>query len=104
MSSQRRPEQENSIERNIKMKTKLIKMITSCSLFACALVSVTAAMVLSTSSVARAERTPASCGIDTPHASYIFDAHRYKHRGGGASTQNNLERKELHGSGTLVSP
>ena len=86
------------------MKTKLIKMITSCSLFACALVSVTAAMVLSTSSVARAERTPASCGMYTLHGSYLFEAHGYNIVGGVAQPKTILEGIDFNGDGTLVSP
>ena len=86
------------------MKTKLIKMITSCSLFACALVSVTAAMVLSTSSVGRAERTPASCGMYTLHGSYLFEAHGYNIVGGVAQPKTILEGIDFNGDGTLVSP
>ena len=86
------------------MKTKLIKMITSCSLFACVLVSVTAAMVLSTSSVARAERTPASCGMYTLHGSYLFEAHGYNIVGGVAQPKTILEGIDFNGDGTLVSP
>ena len=86
------------------MKTKLIKMITGCSLFACALVSVTAAMVLSTSSVARAERTPASCGVYTLHGSYLFEAHGYNIVGGVAQPKTILEGIDFNGDGTLVSP
>ena len=79
-------------------------MITGCSLFACALVSVTAAMVLSTSSVARAERTPASCGVYTLHGSYLFEAHGYNIVGGVAQPKTILEGIDFNGDGTLVSP
>ena len=86
------------------MKTKPVKMITSCSLFACALVSLTAAMALGTASVARAERVTASCGIYTLHGSYLFEAHGYNIVGGVAQPKTILEGIDFNGDGTLVSP
>jgi hypothetical protein len=86
------------------MKTKLVKMITSWSLFACALVSLTAAMALGTSSVARAERVTASCGVNTLHGSYLFEAHGYNIVGGIAQPKAILEGIDFNGDGTLVSP
>jgi len=86
------------------MKTKLIKMITSCSLFACALVSLVAAMALGTSSAARADGRALGCGEYTLHGSYVFTAHGWNIVGGGAQPKATVEGIDFNGDGTLVSP
>ncbi len=63
------------------MKTKLVKSIASCSLLACALVSLVAAMALGTSDTARAAIAPQPCGVYTI-----------------------VEGIDFSGDGTLVSP
>ncbi len=86
------------------MKTKLIKMITSCSLFACALVSLVAAMALGTSSAARADGRALGCGEYTLHGSYVFTAHGWNIVGGIAQPKAIVEGINFNGDGTLVSP
>ncbi|PYJ66592.1 MAG: hypothetical protein DME76_16625 [Verrucomicrobia bacterium] len=70
--SHRRPKQERKLERRIIMKTKLLKSITSCFLFACALASLIASMALGTSATARAAIAPLTCSVHTLHGSYLF--------------------------------
>src|SRR5881398_998484 len=86
------------------MKTKLIKMITSCSLFACSLVSLVVAMALGTSSAARADGRALGCGEYTLHGSYVFTAHGWNIVGGIAQPKAIVEGINFNGDGTLVSP
>jgi hypothetical protein len=87
------------------MKTKLVKRITSSSLFVCALVSLIAAMALGTPGLARAEsRAAASCGVHTLHGSYLFATHGYNIVGGVAVPKAILEGIDFNGDGTLVAP
>ena len=85
------------------MKTKLIKRITSCSLFACALVSLVAAMALGTSGVARAESRSASCSVSTLQGLYVFNAHGWNIEG-RAVPKAILQGIHFNGDGTLVAP
>jgi hypothetical protein len=87
------------------MQTKLVKNIASCSLFACALVSLVAAMALGTPDVALAQsRRAASCGVFTLHGSYLFTAHGYNIVGGVAQPKAIVEGIDFNGDGTLISP
>src|SRR6266508_4472857 len=86
------------------MKTKLIKMITSCSLFACALVSLVAAMAQSTSGTALADSRALGCGEYTLRGSYVFTAHGWNIVGGVAQPKAIVEGIDFNGDGTLVSP
>ena len=86
------------------MKTKLIKMITSCSLFACVLVSLVAAMVQSTSGTALADSRPFGCGEHTLRGSYVFTASGWNIVGGVAQPKAIVEGINFNGDGTLVSP
>src|SRR5213596_2180069 len=105
MSSQRRPKQEKLKQKEaIIMKTKLIKMITSCSLFACALVSLVAAMALGTSDTARAALGPQPCGVYMLRGSYLFATHGWNIVGGVAQPKAIVEGIDFNGDGTLVSP
>ena len=79
-------------------------MITSCSLFACALVSLVAAMALGTSSAARADGRALGCGEYTLHGSYVFTAHGWNIVGGIAQPKAIVEGINFNGDGTLVSP
>jgi hypothetical protein len=86
------------------MKTKLIRNITSCLLFACALLSLIATMGLGMPRVAHAaSRGAASCGVYALHGSYLFEAHGYN-IGGVAQPKAILEGITFNGDGTLVSP
>src|SRR2546429_8650304 len=99
MSSQRRPKQEKLKQKEaIIMKTKLIKMITSCSLFGCALVSLVAAMALGTPGIARADSRGASCGVETLRGSYMFPTHGGEIFWGGGGTKK-PSKKDLFKEG-----
>jgi hypothetical protein len=86
------------------MKTKLVKSITSCSLLACALVSLVAAMALGTTGTARAALAPQACSVHTLHGSYLFATHGWNIVGGVAVPKAIVERIDFNGNGTLVSP
>jgi hypothetical protein len=87
------------------MKTKLVKSITSCFLFACALVGLVAAMALGTPDVARADsRLAASCGVHTLRGSYLFATHGWNIVDGVAQPKAIVEGINFNGDGTLVSP
>jgi hypothetical protein len=86
------------------MKTKLVKRVTSCSLFACALVSLIAATTFSTSGLAQAQRPSATCDVHTLRGSYVFDAHGWNIVGGVAQPKAIVEGIDFNGDGTLVSP
>ncbi len=86
------------------MKTKLVKSMASCSLLACAFVSLVAAMVLGTSHTARAARSPQSCGVYTLRGSYLFATHGWNIVGGVAQPKAIVEGIDFNGDGTLVSP
>jgi hypothetical protein len=82
------------------MKTKLIKMITSCSLFACALVSLGAAMAQSMSGTALADSRALGCGEHTLRGSYVFTAHGWNIVGGVAQPKAIVEGINFNGDGT----
>ena len=86
------------------MKTKLVKSITSCSLLACALVSLVAAMAVGTSDTARAAIGPQSCGVHMLRGSYLFATHGWNIVGGVAQPKAIVEGIDFNGDGTLVSP
>ena len=87
------------------MKTKLVKRVTSCSLFACALVSLIAATTFSTSGLAQAQGPgSATCDVHTLRGSYVFDAHGWNIVGGVAQPKAIVEGIDFNGDGTLVSP
>src|SRR5438093_13617269 len=101
MSSQRRPKQEKLKQKEaIIMKTKLIKMITSCSLFACALVSLVTAMALGTSDTARAALGPQPCGVYMLRGSYLFATRGWNVVGVLAQPIAIVEVFEFNGAGT----
>ena len=54
------------------METKLVKSIASCSLFACALVSLIAAMAVGTSGTAGAEADGRVCSVRTLQGLYLW--------------------------------
>ena len=86
------------------MKTKLVKSITSCSLLACALVSLVAAMAVGTSDTARAALGPQPCGVHMLRGSYLFATHGWNIVGGVAQPKAIVEGIDFNGDGTLVSP
>ena len=86
------------------MKIRLIKITITSLLFACALVSLIAALALGTSGTARAESDGSSCGVYTLHASYLFATHGWNIVGGVAQPKAIVEGIDFNGDGTLVSP
>ena len=86
------------------MKTKLVKSIASCSLLACALASLVAAMALGTSDTARAALGPRTCGVYMLRGSYLFATHGWNIVGGVAQPKAIVEGIDFNGDGTLVSP
>ena len=86
------------------MKTKLVKSITSSLLFACALVSLVAAMALGTSDTARAALGPHPCGVYMLRGSYLFATHGWNIVGGVGQPKAIVEGIDFNGDGTLVSP
>src|SRR5437899_9945522 len=86
------------------MKTKLVKSITSSLLFACALVSLVAAMALGTSGTARAALGPQPCGVYMLRGSYLFATPGWNIVGGVAQPKAIVEGIDFNGVGTLVNP
>ena len=84
------------------MKTKLIKTTMCSLLFASSLV--TLAAVAMTSATARADSDWSSCGVQTLHGSYVFNAHGWNVVSGAAVPKAILEGINFNGDGTLVSP
>jgi hypothetical protein len=86
------------------MKTRLIKTTMSSLLFACALVSLVAAMAFGTSGTARANSAGATCSMQTLHGSYLFATHGWNIVSGVAQPKAIVEGIDFNGDGTLVSP
>jgi hypothetical protein len=86
------------------MKTKLVKSITSWFLFACASVSLLAAMVVGTTGVTQAANPLQTCGVATLRGEYIFATHGWNIVSGGAVPKAIVEGINFNGNGTLVSP
>jgi hypothetical protein len=86
------------------MKTKLGKNITTCFLFACALVGLIVAMAIGTPGTTRAESRGGSCGVYTLRGSYLFATHGWNIVGGMAVPKAIVEGIDFNGDGTLVSP
>ena len=86
------------------MKTKLVKTIMGISLFACALVSLAAAVAQGTSGVARPDSGVHECGVHTLRSSYLFATHGWNIVGGVAVPKAIVEGIDFNGDGTLVSP
>ena len=102
----RKAKTKKEIRKKTIMKTKLVKSLMGTLLFACALVSLVAAMAQSMSGTARADsRVPMiTCGVYTLHGSYLFTAHGYNIVGGVAQPKAIVEGIDFNGDGTLVSP
>ena len=81
------------------MKTKLVKRITSYLLFACALVSLAAAMALGTSGTARAA-ADAHCSVHTLRGSYIWTWDGYANLGVNLVPKAVMEGLRFNGDGT----
>jgi hypothetical protein len=87
------------------MKTKLVKRITSCSLFACALMSLIAATTFSTSGFAQAQRGgPATCGLNTLRGLYLWTFDGYQNFGGNPVPKALMQGIRFNGDGTQTVP
>jgi hypothetical protein len=104
VGSQGRPKQEKLKERNNIMKTKLVKSIVGSFLFACALISLGAAVAQGTSGVARPDNGMRACDAHTLRGSYLFATHGWNIVGGIAQPKAIVEGIDFNGDGTLVSP
>jgi len=85
------------------MKTRLVKSITSYLLFACALVSLVAAMALGTGTSATAGPAPNNgqdCSVGTLKGLYIFAWDGYANLGGNLVPKAVMEGKRFNGDGT----
>jgi hypothetical protein len=82
------------------MKTKLVKRITSYLLFACALVSLVAAMALGTSTTARAAADGQVCSVGMLRGLYLSSWDGYANFGGNLVPKAVMEGKRFNGDGT----
>src|SRR6478735_3231953 len=87
------------------MKTKLVKRITSCSFFACALVSLVAAMALGANRFAAAG--PAApdapgCSVGTLKGLYLSSWDGYANVGETLVPKAVMEGKRFNGDGTFI--
>ncbi|PYK75274.1 MAG: hypothetical protein DME32_08695 [Verrucomicrobia bacterium] len=62
------------------------------------------AMTFGTSDTARAQTPAQTCGVQTLHGLYVFDAHGWNIVGGVAQPKAIVEGIDFNGDGTLVSP
>jgi hypothetical protein len=86
------------------MNTRLtIRTITSCLLFAGALISMIA-MTFGTSETARAQIPAQTCGVQTLHGLYLFATHGWNIVNGVAQPKAIVEGIHFNGDGTLSSP
>ena len=86
------------------MKTKLIKSITSCFLFACALASLIAAMAVGTSPTARAEADARACSVHMLRGLYLWTFDGYENFGGNFVPKAIMQGLRFNGDGTTFNP
>jgi hypothetical protein len=86
------------------MKTKLVKRITSCSLFACALMSLIAATTFSTSGFAQAQRPEVRCDAHMLRGLYIWTFDGYQNFGGNPVPKALMQGIQFNGNGTQSIP
>ena len=85
------------------MKTKLVKTITSCSLFACALASLIATMALGTSTTTQAA-AEARCDAHMLRSLYLWTFDGYANFGGNLVPKAAMEGIRFNGDGTFIVP
>ena len=83
------------------MKTKLVKSIASYSLFACGLVSLIAAITLSTPAPARAAADGRVCSVGMLKGLYLSSWDGYANFGGNLIPKAVMEGKRFNGDGTF---
>ena len=82
------------------MKTKLVKSITSYLLFACALVSLVAAMALGTSATAGAAADGQACSVHMLKGLYLWTFDGYQNVGGNLVPKAVMQGLQFNGDGT----
>ena len=82
------------------MKTKLVKSITSYLLFACALVSLVAAMALGTSATAGAAADGQACSVRMLRGLYLWTFDGYAILGGNLLPKAVMQGLQFNGDGT----
>jgi hypothetical protein len=89
------------LEGKIIMKTKLLKSITSCFLFVCALVSLIATVALGTSATAQAAADGRVCSVGMLKGLYLSSLDGYANFGGNLVPKTVMEGKRFNGDGTF---
>jgi hypothetical protein len=84
------------------MKTKLVKSVTSYSLFACALVSLVAAMALGTSATAGATADGQVCSVHMLRGLYLWTFDGYANLGGNLVPKAVMQGTRFNGDGTTI--
>ena len=85
-------------------KTKLVKSITSYLLFACALVSLVAAMALGTSATAGAAADGQVCSVHMLRGLYLWTFDGYQNVGGNLVPKAVMQGLQFNGDGTTFNP
>ena len=86
------------------MKTKLLKSITSYLLFACALVSLVAAMALGTSATAQVTADAGVCSVGMLRGLYLWTFDGYADLGGNLVPKAVMQGLRFNGDGTTFNP
>ena len=86
------------------MKTKLLKSITSYLLFACALVSLVAAMALGTSATAQVTADARVCSVGMLRGLYLWTFDGYADLGGNLVPKAVMQGLRFNGDGTTFNP
>ena len=84
------------------MKTKLIKSIMSCFLFACALVTLIATTGLGTSATAGPAANAQACSVHTLRGLYLWTFDGYQNVGGNLLPKAVMQGTRFNGDGTLI--
>ena len=86
------------------MKTKLVKSITSYLLFACALVSLVAAMALGTSATAGAAADGQACSVHMLRGLYLWTFDGFENFGGNFAPKAIMQGLRFNRDGTTFNP
>jgi hypothetical protein len=86
------------------MKTKLVKNITSYLLFACALVSLVAAMAPDTSATAQSAPDRRGCSVGMLRGLYLWTFDGYANLGGNLVPKAVMQGLRFNGDGTTFNP
>jgi hypothetical protein len=82
------------------MTTKLLKSITSCFLFVCALASLVATMTLGTSATAGAAADGQACSVHMLRGLYLWTFDGYQNVGGNLVPKAVMQGLQFNGDGT----